>query len=259
MTTSAEAYWRKWHAHIQAETKTESAPPSSTEAVSSPRPPEDDGKSLPDELHLDTVGAICVDPQGNVAAALSSGGIAYKVPGRVGLAGCPRMGCNASNMRHKESRRRKRQHSSSPSSGSERVSVDRNGFAVACTGRGEHFIRSGLVSSLSRALTKCSSLDKALRKAFVHGQVENGGTPIEGGSLALTVAPLHGTTDNDSKRFQVQLGAVFSTPCMGVGFLSSGGGIPQVQILRQLRPPGTSHSSRTSCAELAIHVSLLTI
>ena len=33
---------------------------------------------------LDTVGAVVVDLEGNVAAAVSSGGLAMKHPGRVG-------------------------------------------------------------------------------------------------------------------------------------------------------------------------------
>lgn len=39
---------------------------------------------LEEPASLDTVGAVVVDQQGNVAAAVSSGGLAMKHPGRVG-------------------------------------------------------------------------------------------------------------------------------------------------------------------------------
>lgn len=39
-----------------------------------------------DEALLDTVGAVCIDRDGNIASAVSSGGILLKHPGRVGHA-----------------------------------------------------------------------------------------------------------------------------------------------------------------------------
>ena len=46
---------------------------------------------------LDTVGAIAVDQFGNVASAVSSGGIMFKDPGRVGQASVYGAGCFAEN------------------------------------------------------------------------------------------------------------------------------------------------------------------
>ncbi|KAL3659056.1 hypothetical protein V7S43_015940 [Phytophthora oleae] len=221
VTEKNQEQWNKWHSRFQAE-KTKTA----------------------NEQRLDTVGAICMDPMGNVAAALSSGGVAYKVPGRLGLAGCPRMGCAASNAnvvtrKTSDSRKRKRD---------EKLKKE-NAFAVACTGRGEHFIRCNFVGALSRRLMKSTDLERGLRKTFTETSEVNG-VGIEGGVLALVSPPVE-----SGKPRRVQLGAAFTTPSIGVGFVRCRAEEePEVHV-QVLRRPLTCRNSDQQ--ELAIHVSVL--
>ncbi|KAG3076349.1 hypothetical protein PI124_g18065 [Phytophthora idaei] len=226
VTEKTREHWTKWHRRFQevAETK--------------------------EEEQLDTVGAICMDPIGNVAAALSSGGVAYKVPGRLGLAGCPRMGCDASNAVRgtRNSRKRKRGEQSKV----------KNAFAVACTGRGEHFIRSNLVGTLARRLTKSADLERGLRKTFTEASEGNGGVGIEGGVLALVSAPPSEEDASKGNERRVQLGAAFSTPCMGVGFLHCRADVrPEVQV-QLLRQPASRHSV-SGKLDLSVHVSFFSL
>ncbi|KAG0276401.1 hypothetical protein BGZ97_010094, partial [Linnemannia gamsii] len=67
----------------------------------------------------DTVGAICIDSQGRVAAGVSSGGIAMKFPGRVSEAALFGAGCWAQN-----------------------ATEDTDGFACSLTGAGEQITKT---------------------------------------------------------------------------------------------------------------------
>ncbi|XP_074143950.1 threonine aspartase 1 isoform X9 [Sminthopsis crassicaudata] len=79
---------------------------------------------------LDTVGAVVVDQEGNVAAAVSSGGLALKHPGRVGQAALYGCGCWAENTGVQN-----------PYS-----------TAVSTSGCGEHLVRTILARECSHAL-----------------------------------------------------------------------------------------------------------
>ncbi|KAM9059103.1 threonine aspartase 1 isoform 3-T6 [Megaptera novaeangliae] len=104
-----------------------SCPPNimtTTNALATFAPQENDSGTL------DTVGAVVVDHEGNVAAAVSSGGLALKHPGRVGQAALYGCGCWAENT-----------GAHNPYS-----------TAVSTSGCGEHLVRTILARECSHAL-----------------------------------------------------------------------------------------------------------
>jgi len=81
----------------------------------------------------DTVGALALDANGNLAAANSTGGVAFKLPGRIGDSPIPGAGFFADN---------------------------RFG-AVVTTGKGEHIMHSGLAFLVMQALEQGASAQEA--------------------------------------------------------------------------------------------------
>lgn len=85
----------------------------------------------------DTVGALALDAGGNLAAANSTGGVAFKLPGRVGDSPIPGAGFYADN---------------------------RFG-AVVTTGQGEHIMQAGLAFLVMQALERGASSRQAAEQA----------------------------------------------------------------------------------------------
>jgi Asparaginase len=103
-----------------------------------PAPIQEDGKH-------GTVGAVALDVNGNVAAAVSTGGLTNKRPGRVGDSPIVGAGIYANNAT----------------------------CAIACTGTGEHFLRACVGHDIhARMAYKGESLEQA-GEAVVHGVLKD--------------------------------------------------------------------------------------
>ncbi|XP_033334019.2 taspase 1 [Megalopta genalis] len=122
---------------------------------------------------MDTVGAICVDKEGNIAAACSSGGIILKYPGRVGQAGV--WGCGTWAYKDKYS------------------------VGTSTSGCGEHLIRTSLARTIAEAISNSScpttSLHHAMKVNFIDSKFLCGLEQKLGGVIALRYSPQEGLGD----------------------------------------------------------------
>ncbi|XP_055376710.1 threonine aspartase 1 isoform X2 [Condylostylus longicornis] len=121
--------------------------------------------------YLDTVGAICVDANGNTAAGCSSGGLVLKVSGRIGQAATYGAGCWAQN---------------SPD-----ISV-----STCTTGNGEYLMKTFLAKEVSQDLMSNSSHDcpatilhKTFKDKFLESPFVPQGRELYGGALSLVYYP----------------------------------------------------------------------
>ncbi|CAM6101609.1 unnamed protein product [Calypogeia fissa] len=171
-----------------------------------------------DDLVLDTVGAVCVDAEGNIAAGASSGGIAMKVKGRVGLAALYGCGCWAS--------------SKLPCDGSS------DGSSVGCsvTGAGEHIIRALAARECCASATRSESGPAPACEDFLLGLMDQRGN-FEGnndaGVLLLQADSSSQYPTTGPRLDAVELVAAFTSQSFGVGYFGSLMKAPKTRILRR--------------------------
>ncbi|XP_073484356.1 threonine aspartase 1 isoform X1 [Aquarana catesbeiana] len=168
---------------------------------------------------LDTVGAIVVDQDGNVAAAVSSGGLAMKHPGRVGQAALYGCGCWAENT-----------GVHNPYS-----------TAVSTSGCGEHLVRTILARECSLALQAedaHQALLESMQNKFIGSPFLANEDSILGGVIVLRSCRCSSKIDStgDKQALLVEFLWSHTTESMCVGYMSAQDGKAKTHISRL--PPG---------------------
>lgn len=166
---------------------------------------------------LDTVGAIVVDQDGNVAAAVSSGGLAMKHPGRVGQAALFGCGCWAQN-----------------SSNANPYST-----AVSTSGCGEHLMRTMLARECSSALQAedaHQALLEAMQNKFISSPFLASEDCVLGGVIVLRCCSCVEDTSSDIQALLVEFLWSHTTESMCVGYMSAQDSKAKTHISRL--PPG---------------------
>ncbi|XP_042189223.1 threonine aspartase 1 [Callorhinchus milii] len=168
---------------------------------------------------LDTVGAVVVDHEGNVAAAVSSGGLAMKHPGRVGQAAVYGCGCWAEN-----------------TGGSNVYST-----AVSTSGCGEHLVRTMLARECSVALQAedaHQALLETMQKKFVRSPFLACEDSVLGGVIVLRCCrcSLESEPSSNTQALLVEFLWSHTTESMCVGYMSTQDGKAKTHISRL--PPG---------------------
>uniref|UniRef100_A0A8C1XD30 Threonine aspartase 1 n=1 Tax=Cyprinus carpio TaxID=7962 RepID=A0A8C1XD30_CYPCA len=167
---------------------------------------------------LDTVGAVVVDREGNVAAAVSSGGLAMKHPGRVGQAAHYGCGCWAENARD----------------------ISLYSTAVSTSGSGEHLIRTMLARECSTAMqaeNTHQALLEAMQSKFISSPFLAGEDCVLGGVIVLRCCTCgEAQRSEDIQAVLVEFLWSHTTESMCVGYMSAQDSKARTHISRL--PPG---------------------
>uniref|UniRef100_A0A803Y817 Threonine aspartase 1 n=1 Tax=Meleagris gallopavo TaxID=9103 RepID=A0A803Y817_MELGA len=162
---------------------------------------------------LDTVGAVVVDQEGNVAAAVSSGGLALKHPGRVGQAALYGCGCWAENT-----------GAHTPYS-----------TAVSTSGCGEHLVRTILARECSCALQTedaHQALLETMQNKFIGSPFLANEDGVLGGVIVLRSCRCSAEPELSQEKPTLLVEFLWShtTESMCVGYMSAQDGKAKVRL-----------------------------
>jgi len=166
--------------------------------------------------NMDTVGAVCMDTCGNLCTGVSSGGVVYKTPGRIGQAAVYGSGCWAT----------KRD-----------AYASQVGVACSTSGCGEHLIKTLLAkecASLACTRDAVNAVQEGLGDRFLGASVLSSVRQKLGGVLLLRVEGGEGTDD-----CSVDLVWGHTTESMCIGFMGEQDKKPKVRLSRL--QPGQQH------------------